>query len=195
MAQRLATEYIKAHIQLSKNELDQFILMFKEHQKDLIVKELQGSDEIHVAFNDDGEYHTLSFQKHGTKYVCLDSYRIKNHGLANFIRKIMSTFKGDAIVNRIYSNFVMVYYYNHGSVVRIKEVKDRSERLVYEYKNTALELQTLFEQQEIEKSIDFIQEKINQLLDQRIDSLSIEERRTIDEKLRNLSHQLFVFEA
>jgi hypothetical protein len=194
MAQRLATEYIKAHIQLARNELDQFISMFKKHQPDLVVTG-QGSDEIHIVFNDNGESHTLSFRKHGTKYVCLDSYRINNYELANFMRKVMSTFKGDAIVNRIYSNFVMVYYYNHGSVVRIKEIKDRSERLVYEYKNTALELQSLFDQQAIEETIGSIQEQINHLLDQRIGTPDVGEQKHIDEKLKSLSHQLFVLEA
>jgi hypothetical protein len=193
MAQRLATEYIKAFLQLSKVQLDQFIEMFTKHHNDLIVEEK--SDSTILIFQDDGEKVTLSFKKVGLNYICQHSYRIRNHALANLMRKVMATFKGDAIVNRIYSNFVMVYYYNHGSVVRIKEVKDSNERLIYEYKNSALELQNLFEQMEVEETISSVQESINQLLDFRNRTDRLEEQIEIDQKLKTYSHQLFVLEA
>jgi hypothetical protein len=193
MAQRLATEYVKAFLKLSKGQLDQFIKMFVEHHNELVIEEKPNL--IDLIFQDDGAKVTLSFKKEGSYYVCRHSYRIQNHALANLMRKVMSTFKGDAIVNRIYSNYVMVYYYNHGSVVRITEVKDSSERLVYEYKNSALQLQNLFEQMEVEQEIDSIQEEINRLLEQRYHTDQKEDQLKIDQRLRNLSHQLFVLEA
>lgn len=194
MAHRLATEYVKAQIKLSKNQLDQFIQMVSEHYAEFKIKQIS-NEEIHMILNDEGSEIVLMFIKHHDKYICQDSYRIRNHQLANMMRKVMLTFKGDAIVNRIYSNFTMVYYYNHGSVVRIKEIKDKNVRLVYEFKNTALQLQTLFEQREVEDTIETVKLKINQLLDDRIKAHNLDDCEQIDQMLKDLSHQLFVLEA
>ncbi|MGV2686377.1 non-ribosomal peptide synthetase module, partial [Clostridium perfringens] len=64
------------------------------------------------------------------------------------------------------------------------------------YKNTAGELQRLFNSNEAEKEIESIQHHINMLLDQRIaagnDNLIT---KTIDERLRRFNQRLFVLEA
>jgi hypothetical protein len=193
MAQRLATEYVKAFLQLSRNQLDQLIKIFSEHLSDLIVEEKPNA--VHLSFRDYEAKVTLAFKKMGIHYVCQHPYRIQNHTLANLMRQVVSTFKGDAIVNRIYSNYVMVYHYNHGSVVKITEVKDSHERLVYEFKNKALELQTLFDKTGVEEQIRFIRHEINRLLDLRNDADQSTKPSQIDEQLKMLSHQLFVLEA
>lgn len=193
MAHRLATEYVKAHIALSKGELDQFIETCIQQYREVKLESQQDRTVIH--FDDNGSEVTLTFVKEGDQFVCKDSYRIHNLGLANMMRKMMTTFKGDAVVNRIYSNFVMVYYYNHGSVVRIKEIKDEHERLVYEYKDHALQLQRLFDQNGAEQEIEAIQGRINQLLDERNSANQMKNRKRIDEQLAELSRKLFVLEA
>lgn len=194
MAQRLATEYVKASLQLSESQVDQFIQMFVEHHTELVVTtHVNGNRQM--VFNDYGKPITLTFTRSGSVFSCEQSYRIKDPALANLMRKVMSTFKGDAIVNRIYPDFTMVYHYNHGSVVKITEVKDETERLVYEVKNTLLELQSLYDKGNIELEIEGIRQQINCWLDVRNEATNCENRKVIDQQLAFLAHQLFILEA
>lgn len=193
MAQRLATEYVKSYLQLSQDEFHQLLHMFAEEMPEFHKEET--SNGVKLSFMDDESHVTLSFVKKGTDYVCQHPYRIKNQTLANFMRRMLSTFKGNAIVNRIYPNFTMVYHYDHGSVVRITEVKDSRERLIYELKQKTMALQTLFEQTRIENEIREIQSRINELLDLRNTAQVHFSTDIIDAELRALSHRLFVLEA
>jgi hypothetical protein len=193
MAQRLATEYVKAYLQLSISQFHQLLHMFSEEMPEFHKEETPNA--VKLSFRDDETRVTLSFIKTGQHYVCQHPYRIKNHTLANLMRRMLATFKGNAIVNRIYPNFTMVYHYDHGSVVRITEVKDSRERLVYELKQKTMALQNLFDQTGVEVEIQQIQNRINSLLDLRnttVEGVSLQE---IDVELKALSHQLFVLEA
>lgn len=74
MAHRLATEYVKAHIALSKGQLDQFIETFVQQYREVKVE--SQPDRTVVHFDDNGSEVTLTFIKEGNQFICKDSYRI-----------------------------------------------------------------------------------------------------------------------
>jgi hypothetical protein len=149
-----------------------------------------------VVFQDDGGQDiVLSFEKHSGHYVCSGSCKITSVKLVNLMRKAVSQFKGSAIVNRLYRGYMMVYHYERGSVVKILEVKDQHEKVVYEYKDTLGMLEKLFRKTEVEQEIGKIQAQINQLLDLRNDLKDMGIQQHIDERLQRLTQRLFVLEA
>jgi hypothetical protein len=195
MAQRLATEYVKTCLQLSEAEMRQFIRLFEEQQVTLQVKVLENGNQEVVFQDDGGQDIVLSFEKHSGQYVCRGSCKITSTKLVNLMRKAVSQFKGSAIVNRLYTGYMMVYHYERGSVVKILEVKDQHEKLVYEYKDTLGMLEKLFRKTEVEQEIGKIQAQINQLLDLRNDLKDLGIQQHIDERLQRLTQRLFVLEA
>jgi hypothetical protein len=194
MAQRLATEYVKTCLQLTEAELYQFMQLFAEHHITYQVKVFDNGNQEIVFLGDGGEQFVMSFERKGGYYVANGSCRINNIKLANLMRKVISQFKGDAIVNRLYPYYTMVYYYKYGSVSKILEVKDSQERVVYEYK-TAGELEQLFRNKQVEAEIQSIQREINDLLDDRNGVTDEYVHRQIDEQLKELTHKLFILEA
>jgi hypothetical protein len=111
------------------------------------------------------------------------------------MRKAVSTFKGDAIVNRIYTGYTMEYWYKQGKVSKIVEHVDGHDRLVFEYKDTVGQLQQLFTERQVERQIEQIQSEINALLDARNRSEYSEQIAEIDAQLKNCTQQLFILEA
>jgi hypothetical protein len=195
MAQRLATEYVKACLVLTEAEMYKFVQIFADHEVQLQVKILENRSQD-VVFQDAGEDEVvLSFERLDGKYVFTGSCRLSSPNLVNVMRKAVAEFKGSAIVNRIYSSYTMVYHYNRGAVIKIIEVKEANEKVVYEYKDTAEQLKLLFLKQNVELEIKAIQQQINELLDLR--NLSIEPAfiPQIDQRLQLLSNRLFSLEA
>jgi hypothetical protein len=195
MAQRLATEYVKTCLELSEAEMKQLVRMFHDHQVTLQVKVLDNGSQEVVITEDGGEEVVLSFERRADTFICTGSCRVCSPHLANVLRKVVSAFKGSAIVNRIYSHFTMVYYYNRGSVVKIMERKNGRESVVYEYKDTIGEMERLYRRDRVERDIGNVQMQINELLDLRNESEHPLIIRNIDERLTLLSHKLFVLEA
>ncbi|AHD06639.1 hypothetical protein [Paenibacillus larvae] len=195
MAQRLATEYVKTRLQLTEAEMSKFIQMFTEQQVTLQVKVLdKGRQEI-VFLDDAGQEVVLSFEQIAGQYICRDTYRFTSIRLANIMRKAIAEFKGAAVSKRIFRDFTMVYYYQQGKVIQIKEVKDGNERVVFEHKDTLGQLELLYQKNEIEHEIQMIYEEINRLLDLRIHVRENEIHTKIDNQLKELTHRLFVLEA
>ncbi|GIP31340.1 non-ribosomal peptide synthetase module [Paenibacillus sp. J2TS4] len=196
MAHRLATEYVKTCLKLSEAEMTDFIRLFEEQKATLHVKVLDNGNQ-NVVLHDDasGEEVVLTFEREANEYVCSGSCKLSSPNLVNLMRRAVSRFKGDAIVNRIYSSFIMVYHYHKGNVVKIIEVKGTQKKLVYEYKDTLGQLERLFQNQEPEKEIAGLYVQINQLLDLRNSTPEPEIREHIDRKLSGLTHRLFVLEA
>ncbi|MEF3310832.1 non-ribosomal peptide synthetase module [Paenibacillus sp. GYB004] len=197
MAQRLATEYVKTCLTLSEAEMIQFIKLFDVQDVQLEVQVQvteNGSQEI-VLRDDSGEEVSLTFERRQGKYVCEGSCRVSNPKLSNLIRKAVSQFKGDAIVNRIYPAFTMKYVYKRGSVVQISEITSGKHKLVYEYKDTVGQLERLYRQQNVERQISSVYSQIDQLLDERNRSDSASGQRSVDEQLARLAHKLFELEA
>lgn len=195
MAQRLATEYVKTCLTLSEAEMIQFMQMFKGEEVALEVKDTNnGSREI-VLCDRSGEQVVLTFERNGKGYACEGSCRVNDPKLANLIRKAVSRFKGDAIVNRIYPAFTMKYVYKRGSVVQISEIVSGKHKLVYEFKDTVGQFERLYRKQCVEQQISKVFTRIDQLLDERNRTDSILEHQQVDEQLTQLSRKLFELEA
>ncbi|UJF32026.1 non-ribosomal peptide synthetase module [Paenibacillus hexagrammi] len=195
MAQRLATEYVKTCLQLTEAEMFKFFQMFVDHQVTLQVKVLENGNQEVVFQDGEGQEIVLSFEQKSGLYECTGSCRLSNTLLANLMRKAVSEFKGSAIVNRIYTGYTMVYYYEHGTVVKIVEQKGSVTSVIYEYKDTIGQLEQLFKKNEVEREIEGIYNEINHLLDLRnaMQDRLIEQQ--IDARLEKLTHRLFLLEA
>lgn len=195
MAQRLATEYVKTCLTLTEAEMIQFIQLFDGEEVFLEAKVTDnGSREI-VLRDDSGEEVVLTFERSRGRYLCEGSCRVSDPLLANLIRKAVSQFKGDAIVNRIYPAFTMKYVYKRGSVVQISEIVSGKHKLVYEYKDTVGQFERLYRKQHVEQQISQVYSRIDELLDERNRSDSLVGQRNVDEQLTRLAHKLFELEA
>jgi len=195
MAQRLATEYVKTCLQLTEAELSKFIHMFAEHGASLHVHVLENGNQ-EVVFSDLADQTTtLTFACESGRYVFAGSCRFYDSALANVMRKAVSEFKGSATVHRIYTNYVMAYEYERGSVVRIEEVRGGVKKLVYEYQDTLGELARLFQETSVEREIEHIREQINHMLDLRNELKQTKLVEDIDDRLKRLTHRLFVLEV
>lgn len=195
MAHRLATEYVKTCLQLTEAEMFSFIQMFVDQQVTLQVKVLENGNQEIVFQDDEGQEIILSFEQKSGNYVCMGSCRLSNTRLANLMRKAVSEFKGSAIVNRIYTTYTMIYFYELGSVIKIVEVKGQHENIIYEYKNTLGQLEQMFLKKEVEREIEGVHHQINHLLDLRNTFHEMEIRDQIDKRLGQLTQRLFMLEA
>lgn len=195
MGQRLATEYVKASLQLTEAQMSKFLHCFAEQQIHSQVKVLGNGDQEIVLEDGAGEEIRLPFQRKADYYVCETSCRLVKPKLTNAMRKAMSAFKGNAIVNRIYKGYTMEYRYAQGNVERIIEHTNDSDRVIFEYKDTVGQLQMLYTQRQVEYRIENIQHEINELLDQRNQAIAPSDVARIDEQLKYCTQQLFVLEA
>jgi len=196
MAKRIATEYVSAKFQLSSSELQAFMQFMEEQQLRLQVLILENGSQSLVLEDVAGhEKIKMTFERHIDQYVCEMSCTIVQLKLTNAMRKAVSVFRGNAIVNRIYSQYTMQYHYKQGTVHLIVEVTDKGKRVVFEKKNTALKLQRVFESRQVEREIKLVQLEIDSLLDERNANVSAAEIAQIDEKLKELTFKLFKLEA
>lgn len=195
MAKRLTTEYVKTCLVLTEAEMLKFIQLFADHQVQLQVKVFEnGSQDVVLRDGTEDEI-VLSFERRDCKYLFTGTCRLSNPNLVNTMRKAVAEFKGSAIVNRIFPSFTMIYQYNRGAVIRITELKNDVEKLIYEFKDTVEQLKLLFLNQEVEDQIQMIHGQINEMLDLRNLSPEAAFISQIDSRLQLLSHRLFTLEA
>lgn len=195
MAQRLATEYVKATLKLSETQMKQFLQMAEDGQVHSRVKVLGNGGQEIVLEDHAGEEVHFPFDRREGFYVCELSCRLVNLHLANLVRRLFLSFKGDGIVNRVYAGFTMSYVYSKGSVRKIVEVKENQSQTVYQYKNTLQEMEDVFRMRKIEQQITKVKRSVNGLLDLRNATCSQEEIAKIDEQLRTHTVTLFALEA
>lgn len=196
MAKRIATEYVKATFMLSTSELSRFISLMEEQQLRLQVLILEnGSQSLLLEDVAGQEEIRMTFERHSDQYVCELSCRIVHTKLTNAMRKAVSAFRGNAIVNRIYSHYTMIYHYKNGAVQLIVEQNAQGEHIVFEKKNTAQMLQAVFESRQVEREINLVNAAINELLDLRNQATAASELQEIDERLQELTFKLFTLEA
>jgi hypothetical protein len=193
MAQRLATVYVKTCLQLSEAEMLQLIRLFAEHHVQFQVKVTENGTQEMVFHDETGKEIVLTFEKKLGKYVYEATCTKASPRLANLLRKAVSEFRGDAIVHRIYEGFTMEYRYLKGTVVRISDLRDGIEKVIYEFKDTLGQLEELFLNTSIEEEIQSIQQHIDAWLDRRNEASADLEH--IDTELHKLHHRLFVLEA
>jgi hypothetical protein len=191
MARRLATEYTKVMLEVTSSQLQHFAQLFLQLDSKTQIKVCDNGD-TEIIIYDLNEGIPLSFKNIGDRFELEGSYRIMDVSLAAIMRNAMKQLKGYAVVQRVYSGFIMVYYYENGTVVKIVEKSIKRERVIYEYYNFNKELEWTFRKREAESAIHEIKDQINQLLDERFSTQEVD---TIDTRLKELSHQLFVLEA
>jgi len=194
MAQRVATEYKNVVLELKPTELQSFITLFNNPEFNPEVR-IYDNGERELVLHDNGEEIPLTFKWVGNCYHFEGEYIIRNLKLANQMRMAVRKFKGTAIAHRIFPDFTMIYTYRDGKVVQIMEEKKGVLTLVFEYKDTAGELQRMYESMGAEDEISWIRLYIDQLLDLRNWTVKLKDIKEIDEQLLALSKRLFVLEA
>jgi len=196
MAERLATEYVKARLQVSEQELAMLARVMGDQNVRLEMRVLDnGNHEMALEDVAAREEIRLTFERQQDGYVCELSCRLLHPKLTNAMRKAVSMFKGDALVNRIYPTYTMVYQYHQGAVRRIVEVKGGESRVVFQYRDTVGQLEKRFRERSIEQRIERVQSAVDELLDLRNQTSNPLELRSIDERLREQTQLLFVLEA
>ncbi|QDH20107.1 non-ribosomal peptide synthetase module [Saccharibacillus brassicae] len=195
MAQRLATEFVKARLLLPENQMSKFI----EHIKDPLIRHrvrvLDGGSREIVLEDENGEEVSLPFDRRRHLFVCELSFRLVNPRLTHLVRRLFVAFKGDGLVRRIYPGFVMLDFYTEGSVRRIIELTKGASRLVFEHRDQLPELEYRFLSTDIEKEIEEIRLRVDRLLDRRRSCADAAEIGRIDRLLRTESERLFRLEA
>ncbi|REE69522.1 hypothetical protein A8990_13457 [Paenibacillus taihuensis] len=196
MAQRIATEYVKASLQLTAEEMAGFVRFFEDQHIKQQVRVLDNGNHEVVLEDDAGQEEVrLTFERDQDRFECELSCRIMHPKLTNAMRKAVSVFRGDAIVNRIYPNYTMTYHYTEGTVRKIVEIRGGESRVVFEFKDTVGQLEAAFRIMDVEKEIEVARGAINQLLDLRNQCKDKEQIAIIDERLALYSRNLFKLEA
>ncbi|EJW17026.1 non-ribosomal peptide synthetase module [Paenibacillus alvei] len=194
MARRLATEYVKASLQLTEAQLTRFVQSLAKQSIVGRVKVLENGNQEVVLEDGQGDEIIFLFEKQGNRYVCVTSCRLVHPKLTQVMHKLVATFRGEAVVNRIFAGFTITYYYVDGAVRKIVEQKEEP-RVIFEHKDTVLDLQNMYRNDRVEIRIASIKERINSLLDKRNHSLSADEIQAVDHELAEMAKQLFILEA
>ena len=155
MAQRIATEYVNASLQLTDEEMAEFIRCFEDQHVKLQVRVLDNGNHEMVLEDDAGrEEVRLTFERQQDSYVCVLSCRIDASQADECDAQSGIGFPGDAIVNRIYPNYTMIYHYIQGDVHKIVEHQEDEARVVFEYKDTIGQLEAAFRITDVEHEIE-----------------------------------------
>lgn len=194
MARRLATEYVKASLQLTEAQLTRFVQSLAKQSIVGRVKVLENGNQEVVLEDGQGDEIIFLFEKQGNRYVCVTSCRLVHPKLTQVMHKLVATFRGEAVVNRIFAGFTITYYYADGAVRKIVEQKEEP-RVIFEHKDTVQDLHNMYRNEHVEIRIASIKERINNLLDKRNRSLSADEVQAVDQQLAALAKQLFILEA
>ncbi|GAB6991427.1 hypothetical protein [Paenibacillus pini] len=195
MAQRLATEYVKATLQMTELQMNQFM-----HSADCchvhpFVKVLDSGGQEIVLEDEGGEEVHFPLESKDGLYVCELSCRLVNPRLTNLVRKLFIACKGNGIVNRIYEGFTMMYEYEKGSVQKIAEISPLGTKLTYERNQSSEGLQRVFQSNEVEQEISRLYQDINFWLDERNKAMTKEQIAMIDHKLHLSTVKWFALEA
>lgn len=196
MAQRVATEYVNASLTLTEAEMPRLISLCQVQQLRLQVFILDnGNQEVVLDDEACGESIRLTFERTNGKYRCALTCRVVHPKLTNTLRKLVSSFKGDAVVNRIYPGYTMIYHYINGAVARIVEDSGNKLRTVFEHRDTLGRLEAQFKLCSVEQEIIRLQHAVNELLDIRNKTKDPQQISDIDQRLKYHSRMLFALEA
>jgi hypothetical protein len=196
MAHRVATEYVNASLTLTEAEMPRLLSLCETQQLKLQVFILDnGNQEVVLEDDAGGESIHLTFERSNGDYRCILTCRVVQLKLTNTLRKLVSSFKGDAVVNRIYPSYTMVYHYIRGAVVRIVESNGVHVRVVFEHKDTLGLLENQFNQCSVEEEINRLRGSVNELLDLRNQMRDPQRIAEIDQSLKYHSRLLFTLEA
>jgi hypothetical protein len=195
MAQRLVTEYVHTRLVLTEMAYAHLLELLQGSQR---ISELNlighGNQELSVEI-EQIPMDALTMTPRDGNYVLEGTCRCDDIQLANAIRKIISQFNGDTIARRIYETYTLEYVYQSGKVVLITEHSAHGERLIYTYSNEAQEWMKRLYEPKVEQQIEKVRVEIDEMLDHRNGTEFVTEIEQIDERLKQLSHTLFVLEA
>ncbi|MFD2329788.1 non-ribosomal peptide synthetase module [Cohnella sp. GCM10020058] len=196
MAKRVATEYVNASLTLTEAEMRSLTSLCGTQQlrQQIFVLE-NGNQEMVLEDEAGGESIRLTFERQGGRYRCSLSCRVVQPGLTDALRKMVSSYKGDAVVNRIYPGFTMVYHYLGGKVMRIVECKGDTVRTVFEHRDALSEMESRYKLCAVEEEIAIVRKAVNELLDLRNACTDAHEIAEIDTRLKHHSRLLFALEA
>lgn len=195
MAKRLATEYVRARMQLTEAQMSRLLQSLVSESITWQVKVLENGNHEVVLEDGMGDEVTFLFEKQGNRYDSVTACRLERPKLTQIMQKLLSTFRGEAVVNRVFAGFTVTYYYEDGSVRKIVENREEEARIVYERKDTVSNLQHVFVKKTVEYEIAHIRCGINRLLDERNRTYDHDELIRIDTELHQLGHRLFQLEA
>lgn len=195
MAQRLATEFVKARLLLPESQMSTFIQHIQDPRIQHYVRVLDGGSREIVLEDESGEEVSLSFDRRRNLFVCELSFRLVHPRLTHLIRHLFVAFKGDGMVRRIYPGFVMLDFYTEGTVRRIIELTPGASRLVFEHRDPLPELEYRFASTDIEHEIARVRVRVDRLLDRRRIARTVDELDRIDQLLREEAFRLFRLEA
>lgn len=196
MAHRVATEYVNASLTLTEAEMPRLISLCETQQLRLQVFILDnGTQEVVLEDDAGGESIHLTFERSDGEYRCVLTCRVVQLKLTNTLRKLVSSFKGDAVVNRIYPSYTMVYHYIRGAVVRIVESNGIHLRVVFEHRDTLGFMENQFNLCSVEEEINRLRGSVNELLDMRNQMRDPQTIAEIDQSLEYHSRMLFTLEA
>lgn len=196
MVQRLATEYVYASLTLTEADWPRLTALCESMRLRLQVCVLDnGNHELVLADDGGGESIRLLFERKDGRYACTLSCRVTHPALTQALNRAVAAFRGDAIVNRIYRGFVMIYHYSGGKVARITESRDGKLHVVYERRSPSESLEARFRLRTAEDRIARIRQEVDELLDRRNRTTDAAAIAAIDEMLRMYSRQLFALEA
>jgi hypothetical protein len=196
MARRVATEYVNASLTLTEAEMPRLISMCEIQQLRLQVFVMDnGNQEVVLEEDAGGESIRMTFERANGEYRCVLTCRVVQPKLTNALRKLVSSFKGDAVVNRIYEGFTMIYHYIQGQVARIVESNGELLRTVFEHRDTLGRLESQFNLYSVEEEINRLRGSVNELLDIRNQTKETELIAEIDQRLKYHSRMLFSLEA
>jgi hypothetical protein len=195
MAQRLVTEYVHTRLVLTELAYTHLLELFQQSQR-ISELNINGIDNQELGFKVEQIPMTaLIMTPCDGNYVLEGTCRCSDIQLANAIRKIISQFNGDTIARRIYETYTLEYVYQSGKVVLITEHSAHGERIIYTYSNETQEWMKRLQDLKVEQQIDKVRDEIDEWLDHRNGTEFVTEIELIDERLKQLSHTLFVLEA
>lgn len=196
MAHRVATEYVNVNLTVPEADLPRLFGICESQQLKLQVFIFEnGNQEFAMEDGVSGESIRITFERMNGDYRCRLTCRVVQPKLTNALRRMVQIYRGDAVVNRIYAGFTMVYHYRQGSVVRIAECKDGTVRTVFEHRDTLGLLEAQFKLCSVEEEISRLKQSINDLLDRRNLLHDSAETEIIDERLKLHGRLLFTLEA
>lgn len=166
MAQRLATEYKNVTLILSKEELAEFIRLFRLNNAHIEERVLEIGD-IEIIIFDQGEQVHLLFELQEGQYQLKGDCLFRDRRLADLMRSAMASYRGEAVVYRIFQSFVVEYCYEFGTIKSIREINNLEQNMIFENQDFSYILQKIFANKTVEKEIDQLRNSIDTLLDQR----------------------------
>lgn len=196
MAKRLATHFVKTCLQLSEAELLEFVKAWSEQHVASKIKVLENGNQEIVFFDKaTGEEVVVTFERKSDRFVMSENLQVHSSKLAELLRKAVVRYKGNATVYRVYAGFTVVYLYEKGTVIKISETTKNRTRVIFEYRSKVEKLEQIYQADLVEKQIKSLKQRVDALLDRRLQVQEAAEILGIDQELSQLSSQLFALEA